>query len=157
MTAGVRLIETANRVLARRQFLPRVAVSLRHHEGFQHRPSDFQQPSHQAALHQVDALAVGRGPFHKLLDFPQLPLRLEKRTLLGQDHGWASCRGVNDSLSPLRSTRGGPLSHLRASKRCNPLHFNVLSPEERELRPNGIRLQDGRASKSIDVNFVSTA
>ena len=43
-----------------------------------------------SGFNQVDALAVGHGPFHKLLDFPQLPLRLEKRTLLSHHHGWAS-------------------------------------------------------------------
>ena len=90
------MVQPANRVLAGRQFLPRVAVSLRGHQACQHRPPQFQQASHQTPLYHVDALAVDRGLFHKLFDSPQLPLRLEKRKLLDHHHGWASCRRVND-------------------------------------------------------------
>jgi hypothetical protein len=104
--------QATNDRVAGRQFLPRIAVSLGGHEAFQQRPPDLQQPSHQVPLDQVDALPVGCRLFHKLFHLPQLLLRLEKRTLLGQDHGWASWSGKNDLLPPfLLPTEAPGLTH----------------------------------------------
>ncbi len=86
----MRLVQPANRELAGRQFVPCVTVPLGGHEAFEHRPSNFQQTSHQARLDHVDALAVVRRLFHELFHLPQLLLRLEKRALLRHHHRWAS-------------------------------------------------------------------